>query len=209
MLSQLFVNPLFFFVWLVSLAVAVTIHEFSHAWTADRLGDPTPRAAGRLSLNPLSHLDPLGTLMLIISRFGWGKPVPIDPFNLKNPKRDNALISLAGPLSNLLLAGILAVILKLQPVGILFSLLVPLITMNVALAIFNLLPIPPLDGAKILLGILSNRQAAEWSELLEQYSPILLILIIMPFGGASFASRLITPIINSLLSWLIPILQVI
>lgn len=209
MISQLFTNPLFFFVWLISLVIAVTIHEFAHAWAADKLGDPTARLAGRLSLNPLTHLDPLGTLMLLITRFGWGKPVPIDPFNLKDPKRDNALISLAGPLSNLILAGFLSLILKLQPSAILLLLLVPIITMNVALAIFNLLPVPPLDGSKILLGILSNQQAAEWSELLEQYSPILLILLLMPFNGTSFAGRLISPIINFLLSWLIPNLQII
>ena len=84
----------------IGLLIAVTIHEFSHALTADRLGDPTPRAMGRLTLNPLAHLDPLGTLMIFIAHFGWGKPVPIDPYNFKNPRRDEILVSLAGPTSN-------------------------------------------------------------------------------------------------------------
>ena len=103
MLGVLFNNPLSFLFWLVALAMAITIHEFAHAYTADRLGDPTPRLQGRLTLNPLAHLDPLGTLMLLLVRFGWGKPVQFDPFNLKNPRKDGALISLAGPASNLLI----------------------------------------------------------------------------------------------------------
>ncbi|MEK7065464.1 MAG: site-2 protease family protein, partial [Patescibacteria group bacterium] len=99
MLDQLATNPLGFLFWLIALVVAITIHEFSHAYAADRLGDPTPRLQGRLTLNPLAHLDPLGTLMLLIARFGWGKPVVFDPFNLRHPRRDAAIISFAGPLS--------------------------------------------------------------------------------------------------------------
>src|SRR3990167_10883511 len=107
-----FSNPLLLILWLAALIIAVTIHEFAHAFAADRLGDPTPKLMGRLTLNPLAHLDVLGTLMLLIARFGWGKPVQIDPFNLQNPRRDSALIALAGPLSNLLLAVVLSLILR-------------------------------------------------------------------------------------------------
>ncbi len=95
MLDTLFSNPLIFTGWLVSLVIAITVHEFAHAFAADRLGDPTPRLQGRLTLNPLSHLDPLGTILLILVRFGWGKPVQFDPYNLENPRRDSAIISFA------------------------------------------------------------------------------------------------------------------
>src|SRR3972149_2555477 len=117
MLGQLFNNPLAFVFWALALILAITIHEFAHALAADRLGDPTPRLMGRLTLNPLAPLDPLGTLMLLIARFGWGKPVQFDPFNLRHPRRDSALISLAGPASNLIMASTAAIFLQ-----VLFSL---------------------------------------------------------------------------------------
>ena len=104
MLSYLFTNPLSFLIFLAALFLAISIHEAAHAWAADRLGDPTARFSGRLTLNPFAHLDPLGTLMLFLFGFGWGKPVPVDYYNLRQPRRDAALISLAGPLSNLILA---------------------------------------------------------------------------------------------------------
>ncbi|MBU3935605.1 site-2 protease family protein, partial [Patescibacteria group bacterium] len=100
---------------ILGLIIAITIHEFSHAFTADQLGDPTPRSLGRLSLNPLVHLDPLGTLMLFIAHFGWGKPIPIDPYNFKNPKRDELLVALSGPASNLILAFFLKLSLHFLP----------------------------------------------------------------------------------------------
>src|SRR3989338_3130137 len=108
MISSLFSNPLLLIIYLISLLVAITIHEFSHAYFADKLGDPTARLMGRISLNPLVHLDPLGTLMLFLVGFGWGKPVQFDPFNLANPRRDAAVISFAGPLSNIILANALS-----------------------------------------------------------------------------------------------------
>lgn len=184
-------------IWAIALLIAITIHEFSHALAADKLGDPTASLAGRISLNPLKHLDPIGTLMLLFFRFGWGKPVPFDPFNLRHPKRDAALISLAGPASNLILAAVCALILKLIPVSFITSVvLIPLIIMNVNLAVFNLLPIPPLDGAKILYGFLPRSWADEYNDFMGSYGSILLILLILPIGGSSLAINLIMPVIN-------------
>src|SRR5687767_10671057 len=104
MLESLVASPLFFIAWVISLLLSISFHEAAHAYAADRLGDPTPRSQGRLTLNPLAHLDPLGTLMLLLFRFGWGRPVQFDPYNLKNPRQDAAIISLAGPATNLVLA---------------------------------------------------------------------------------------------------------
>jgi len=184
-----------FLIWGLALIIAVTIHEFSHAFIADKLGDPTASLEGRISLNPLKHLDPIGTLMLLIFRFGWGKPVPFDPFNLRHPKRDSALIALAGPTSNLILASLLSIILKLSALPLL-ALLIPVIIMNINLAIFNLLPIPPLDGSKILYGILPLSWAEEFNAFMKDYGILLLILLILPIGGSSLAINLILPVIN-------------
>src|SRR3989339_1835794 len=112
MIETLFSSPMAFLSSLLAIIAAISIHEFSHAWAADRLGDPTPRLQGRLTLNPKAHLDPIGTLMLILFRFGWGKPVMFDPFNLKNPRRDAMLIGLAGPASNLISAAIAVLLLQ-------------------------------------------------------------------------------------------------
>lgn len=208
MLGELFNNPFVFFSSLVALVVAITIHEFAHAYAADRLGDPTPRVQGRLTLNPLAHMDPLGTLMLLIARFGWGKPVIFDPFNLRHPRRDAAIISLAGPASNILLATLLSLLLRAllsTPYALLiYIILQPIIVMNVFLAIFNLVPIHPLDGFKIVGGMLPREYARQWQEL-EPYGMIFLLFLIFPvFGGISPVSRLILPVIQFVLSLLLP-----
>lgn len=209
MLGELSTNPLGFLFWLVALVVAITIHEFAHAWAAERLGDPTPRLMGRLTLNPLVHLDPIGTIMLLIARFGWGKPVQFDPFNLRHPRRDSALISLAGPVSNLVLAIFCSIIMHLFLSFPLIGVLQPLIVLSVVLAVFNLIPIHPLDGFKIVGGILPEEYAKQWAEL-EGYGMIFLILLILPLaGGASSISQLISPVINFLLGILLPSLRVI
>jgi Zn-dependent protease len=202
MLDVLFASPIFFAIWAVSLVIAVTVHEFSHAWIADFLGDPTARLAGRKTLNPLSHLDPLGTLALFIAHIGWGKPVPVDPYNLENPKRDNMLISFAGPASNLLLATALSLAGKFLFPQLVF-LLLPLITLNVGLAVFNLLPIPPLDGSKILFGLLPPHLADQYEDFTGQAGILLLLLFLIPFGGQSLAGLIILPIINRILSLLL------
>jgi Zn-dependent protease len=210
MIDLLFSDPISFFIWILALLTAITIHEFAHAWTATRLGDPTPRIQGRLTLNPLAHLDPIGTLMLILVRFGWGKPVQFDPFNLANPKRDAAIISLAGPFSNLSLALILAIIFKFistpfSPLALFSNLIPPFIFLNVVLAIFNLIPIHPLDGGKILVGILPRKNAGEIDLFLERYGIFILFLLIFPlWGGVSPIFHLLSPIINFLLNILLP-----
>ncbi|MDZ7587410.1 MAG: site-2 protease family protein [Patescibacteria group bacterium] len=191
-------------IWAIALLIAITIHEFSHALIADKLGDPTASLEGRITLNPFKHLDPIGTLMLLFFRFGWGKPVPFDPFNLRHPKRDSALISLAGPASNLILAAICSIILQLIPTAFITSaLLIPIIIMNINLAIFNLLPVPPLDGAKILYGFLPLSWADEYNDFMKSYGTILLILLILPIGGSSLAINLIMPIINVITNFLL------
>lgn len=204
MIGELTSNPVGFLFWMISLVIAITVHEFSHALAAERLGDPTPRLMGRLTLNPLAHLDLLGTIMLLIARFGWGKPVQFDPFNLRNPRRDSAIISLAGPVSNLVLATICSIFMRLFISYWVIGFLQPLIVLNVVLAVFNLLPIHPLDGFKIVAGILPEKYARQWAEL-EGYGMIFLIVLIIPLGGgASPISQLISPIINVLLSLLLP-----
>lgn len=210
MLDLLISNPISFVVWGLALVIGVTIHEFSHAWAADRLGDPTPRLNGRLTLNPLAHLDLIGTLALLIANIGWGKPVPIDPYNLRHPRRDAALISLAGPGSNLLTAILLGLLLHLPPISqylsILISFIYPLIILSVGLAVFNLIPVPPLDGAKIISGLLPAQMANQFEETVSQFGILLLLFILFPlFGGNSIAGMVISPIIKLILSFLLPI----
>lgn len=203
-------------VWIFAFAITITIHEAAHAWTADRLGDPTARLAGRLSLNPINHYDPIGTtllLVLVILRafgipvipFGWAKPVPIDPYNLPNPKRDSALISLAGPLTNLVFAGVLSILLRINSGTFMFNLLFPVILLNVALAIFNLIPIHPLDGGKVLVGLLPTKDARELDIFLQRYGLFILFILIFPlFNGNSLITSVLDPVINFILNLLVP-----
>ena len=212
-------NPLELVLYLVALICAIAFHEFSHAYVADYLGDPTPRLQGRLTLNPLAHLDPIGTIMLILVRFGWGKPVQFDPYNLRNPRRDSAIISLAGPLSNFLFATVCSLIIRLLLVtrlallsnsitGLIvyfvMALLQSLILLNVMLGVFNLVPIHPLDGFKIVEGILPAEYARQWHEL-EPYGLIFLLFLAFPIlGSVAPLSRVITPVINGILNILLP-----
>lgn len=205
MLPTLFSNPLLFLVWAFGLILAISIHEYAHAVAADRLGDPTPRSQGRLTLDPRSHLDPLGTLALLFLGFGWGRPVMFDPYNLRNPRRDSALIALAGPVSNILLAIVLAILIRLIPDSFfLISILPILIVMNISLAIFNLVPVFPLDGEKILGGILPSELYQEYVQIMRQYGTIILILMLLPIAaGASPISALISPVITFVTSLLL------
>lgn len=137
--------------YVIIILISISIHEFAHAKAADVLGDPTPRLSGRLTLNPLAHLDPIGFLMLLIIRIGWAKPVPINPYNFKNPNTGMMITGLAGPLSNFITAWVLAIVLRNIPAPhyVIYDALQAAIWINLALMIFNLLPIPPLDGSRI------------------------------------------------------------
>ncbi|MBU1327329.1 site-2 protease family protein [Patescibacteria group bacterium] len=211
---------------IIAFIIAITVHEFAHAYVSDRLGDPTARLMGRLTLNPKHHIDTLGTIIIPLflalsgSNFiiGWAKPVPFDPYNLRNPRRDSALISLAGPASNLIVAFACSLVLqaifhfRLPVVSqsflglttyVLSLLLNPVIIINVVLAIFNLIPIHPLDGFKIVGGILPHEYAKQWYEL-ERYGMIFLIFMIFPLFGTSPINNLISPVINALLNILLP-----
>lgn len=210
MIQYLFTNPAFFFIWLAALLAAITVHEFAHAWTANRLGDPTARLAGRVTLNPLAHLDPIGTLMVLFFRFGWGKPVPFDPFNLRNPRRDAALISFAGPAANFILAIFLSIVIRLAHLVIgpqaylIEQFLTPFIFLAVALGIFNLIPVHPLDGGKILIGLLPARLAYKWDPILERYGFIIILFLLLPIFGFSPLLAFIYPLISAILSLLLP-----
>ncbi|MCL5407435.1 MAG: site-2 protease family protein [Patescibacteria group bacterium] len=151
LIFNLISNPIQFISFVIALLVAITIHEASHAWVAFLYGDPTAKNMGRLTLNPFAHLDLLGTIFLLIAGFGWGKPVIVNPHNFKSPKIDNLTVSLAGPMSNLLLATILGLLYRfINFPDAVSQILVITIFFNLVLMIFNLIPIPPLDGSKIL-----------------------------------------------------------
>jgi len=193
----------------VILIIAITIHEFSHAFAADRLGDPTPRSFGRLSLNPLRHADPIGTFLLPLMgllsglpTIGWAKPVPIDPYNFRHPKRDELIVALAGPLSNLSLAIIFALLYHLLNFP-LYLAYIPIVV-NASLALFNLLPIPPLDGSHVFLNLLPVDQSIKWQAAFDQYGTwILLAFIFLPIGGTSLVNLILTPLIKIIISLLI------
>jgi len=171
---------------LLILLIALPIHELAHALAAYRLGDMTARDFGRLSLNPLDHLDPIGALMIMLGGFGWAKPVPVNPYGLYRSRNSTigfALVALAGPVSNLFLAALFAIPfrLRLMPPGLPSQLLLEFIFVNVALAVFNLIPIPPLDGSRVAVAVLPP-QWGEYIMRLEQYG-IFIILALFLLGG--------------------------
>ena len=208
-ISWLFQNPQLFIIWILVIVYAISVHEFSHAFSAYVQGDSTAKYHGRLTLNPLKHLDIIGFLMLLIVGFGWGKPVPFNPFNLKNKRWGPALVSIAGPLSNIISLVIFGFLLKilltngiLAVDNLLTIFLLFMIQINAILAIFNLIPIPPLDGSKILYSILPAR-FGNFKLMLERNGPfILLTLIILDsFSGLSIFGRLFLSLQNVLFSW--------
>jgi len=175
---------------IIILIFSVIIHEVAHGFMADRLGDPTARLAGRLTLNPLKHLDPVGSIIVPIITslanftFGWAKPVPFNPYNLKNRRQGEFLIALAGPGSNLLLALIFGLIIRFAYAGAqsasslaFIQILSYIVIINIVLAIFNLIPVPPLDGSKLLFAFLSD-QYGRLRETLETYGPIFVLVAI-------------------------------
>lgn len=168
--------------WMPAVLVGLTFHEFAHGWMAAKLGDNTAKHAGRLTLNPIPHIDPVGMLLLFVAGFGWAKPVPVNPYNIRGDQlKGLMLVSLAGPASNVVVA--LAGTVVLAFVGfnsVLTPFLTPVILVNLILAFFNLLPVPPLDGSKILAGLFPGARGLLQS--LEQYG--LIILLVLVFSGA-------------------------
>ena len=193
------------------LLISLTIHEAAHAWTADKLGDPTARTLGRVSLNPLVHIDWIGTVLLpLIAAFsrlpliGWAKPVPVNTRNLRQPRRDFMLVAAAGPISNLLQAIVAALALRAwdphgDGPGILAFALLEAVQINLLLAFFNLIPVPPLDGGNVMLGLLPPRLAVAYSQL-RQYGFLILYALML----TGVASAIILPPTNFLMRILLP-----
>lgn len=225
MLSNLVRNPLLVILWFIVFAISISFHEFSHAYAAYLLGDPTAKNQGRLTLNPLKHLDPLGTLMIFLISFGWAKPTPVNATNFKNRKQGIMLSSLAGPVSNLLLAFVFAfpyvyflkggylmvegMYIKGENINdFLYNFVQIGFRMNIILAIFNMIPVPPLDGSKILSGILPSRQ---YYKMLEYENYIMIGFIILMFTGILSAIIIpITGIIQSIMIGIVsPIIELI
>jgi Zn-dependent protease len=202
----------------LTLVIAFTVHEFAHAWTATMFGDDTPRINGRLTLNPISHLDPMGSLLLLFAGFGWAKPVPVNPYVLNQRSRSALmLVSLAGPLSNLMLAVLAAIPFRLGLVSVVYAFapndailptqeqfLLEFIYINLLLMLFNLIPISPLDGEKILEFFLPPSLAKTF-DTIRPYGPIILMVIIfvLPFMGVDVLGTLLYPPLNAMLSFLL------
>ena len=206
----------------IMLLVGFPVHEFSHALAAFRLGDGTAKLFGRLTLNPIAHFDPLGGILLAVTfiasqgsfGFGWAKPTPVNPANLQGGHRGEAIVAAAGPISNLILAAIVALplrylianplLLAQVPEMVLQTMLI-FININLVLMVFNLFPIPPLDGSKVLFAFLPPRLAWQWRPVLEQYGFVLLLLVFFLPPGDSIGGRIIGPILDGLFALLVGI----
>ena len=184
-------DPIGFVAFVVAIVLGITVHEFMHAYAASRLGDDTARLMGRLSLNPMAHLDPFGTLLIILAGFGYGKPVPFNESRLRSAMGVSA-VALAGPFANLVLAVVCALPLRFSDVtlfgGTYERILTSVVVLNCVLAVFNLIPVPPLDGSNVVYGLLPPQQRHTWRSY-QQYGPILLLLLL--FFGARILSTIV------------------
>jgi Zn-dependent protease len=206
----------------IMLLVGFPVHEFSHALAAYRLGDGTAKLFGRLTINPIAHFDPIGGVLLAITfigsaasggviGFGWAKPTPVNPMNLLYGRRGEAIVAAAGPLSNLVLAAAAAIPLRYliatpelaSDVGLLFDVLVLFVQINIVLMLFNLIPIPPLDGSKVLFAFLDRRTEYQVRPILEQYGFIILLALFFLPPGGSIGGRLLLPIFDAIFSFLV------
>ncbi|HEY3217778.1 MAG TPA: site-2 protease family protein [Candidatus Limnocylindria bacterium] len=203
-------QPIRFWSFIAAIVLGITVHEFMHAYVAHRLGDDTARLMGRLSLNPLAHLDLLGSLFLLLLRFGYGKPVPVNESRLQGGRRGGSLVALAGPTTNLVLATICAIPLRFGSLGsgdlgrVYQEILGAIIVYNCLLFVFNLLPIPPLDGARVVYGLLPSQQAYTWRSY-EQYGPYLLLALIF-FVPALLRIDILTPLVRTPAAFLVRML---
>lgn len=193
-LRSLETNPNFFVGFLIAIVLGITVHEFMHAYAAHRLGDDTARLLGRLTLNPLAHFDIFGTLLLVLAGFGYGKPVPVNEARLRGAFA-SSMVSFAGPLSNFAIAAVCAIPLRLgaaEALGVGYAeILAWVVFFNCLLGVFNLIPIPPLDGANVVFGLLPPKQQYDLRPLL-QYGPVLLLLLLL-FGGQILFPLVQTP----------------
>jgi len=213
-MSDLFGDPAVFLQRLVlqipALLLAVTVHELAHALVADRLGDPTARLQGRITLNPLPHIDPLGALAFVIAGFGWAKPVPVNALNLRHPVRDMALVAVAGPLSNFVLAflGLLTLALVAPLIQSPFiaepvrGMLLYIYLFNLGLGIFNLIPLPPLDGGHFLPYFLPRGSRWALLQQVEQMGPIILILLVVS-GATRYIMGPLMALMNAFFLWVV------
>ena len=206
----------------IMLLVGFPVHEFSHALAAYRLGDGTAKLFGRLTLNPIAHFDPVGGVLLAITfigsaaaggafGFGWAKPTPVNPLNLRYGRRGEAIVAAAGPISNLILATAAAIPLRYLIANPALAVEIPLVVsildlfvlINIVLMLFNLIPIPPLDGSKVLFAFLDRRTEYQIRPILEQYGFLVLIVLFFLPPGGSIGGRILGPILNAIYSFLV------
>jgi Zn-dependent protease len=206
----------------IMLLVGFPIHEFSHALAAYRLGDGTAKLFGRLTINPIAHFDPIGGVLLAVTfigsaasgsafGFGWAKPTPVNPMNLLYGRRGEAIVAAAGPISNLILAAAAAIPLRyllgqpelLADLAMLAQVLSLFVLINLVLMVFNLIPIPPLDGSKVLFAFLDRRTEYQIRPILEQYGFVILLLLFFLPPGGSIGGRVLLPIIDALYNFLV------
>lgn len=192
---------------LPAIVLGLTVHEYAHALAADRLGDPTARLNGRLTLEPWAHLDPIGLLMIVFYRFGWAKPVPVEPRHMRNPSRGLAISAMAGPLANLLLAFVFGILWATGAASLagagaaqhLARIISNGVLINTGLFVFNLLPIPPLDGSRILAWVAPVERWPAW-HWLAAYGPLVLLLLLVSGAGSYLIGGPATAVINVIVS---------